>query len=116
MKKMIILLITIFCIFNINKFDIKALEIKNDESPFFSNFNIEEDYTYVGHYVDTNLSNIREGLMSYKRKHVYDFQISDHVFVKYEGDLYPYVQSQNLSLSVCVQTLQNHYIDRKSVV
>lgn len=69
-----------------NKFNVKALEIKNDKSPFFTNFNIEEDYAYVGHYVDTNLSNIREGLMSYKRRHIYDFQMSDHVFVKYEGD------------------------------
>lgn len=110
MKKIIIVITLFFFVFCMNQVRLQALELETEKSPYFFESNIENNFTYIGHYIDTDLSNIIEGLMSYKRKHFYDFQASDNIFIKYEGDLYPYVQSHNHSLFVGIQTLNNNFI------
>lgn len=95
---------------SINTKNLKAKVVTTQKSPYWSEAYERDGYTHIGHYIDSNLPQIREGLMWYNQKYVYDIQVSDHIFVSYEGDLSDKAISSNYNLSVGIGTVTENYV------
>ena len=107
-KHLIVCLIIAF--FIISPKTVIAKEITSSKSPYWVDAYQRVSYTHVGHYVDTDVPQIREGLLWYNQKYIYDIQVSDNVYVSYEGDLSAYSQSSNYNLSVGIGTVSEEFI------
>lgn len=109
MKKALITALIILLL-STNTKGLKAKEVTTEKSPYWSEAYEEDDYTHIGHYSDSNLDKIREGLMWYNQKDVYDIQVSNYIFVSYEGDMSDRAISSNFNLSVGIGTVTEEFV------
>lgn len=107
MKKLILMALIIFISSMTTNVD--ASEMTIGKSGYWNDTYLEPFYTHVGHYIDNDIPDLREGVMWYKRKQIHDFQVSDHIYIAYEGDLYPEAISVNKQLSVGIQIVKSMY-------
>src|SRR5690554_1087866 len=107
MKKIIIFIIVLLWSFLITT-NIYGIILSNEKSSYWNSNYATTNFSHVGSYRE-NLPRINEGVMFYEAANIYDYEISNDVYIGYVGVLYPEVVSSNYIIDIGIGTIRGSY-------